>query len=92
MISTFTSTFKEKQHILHAQVWMCGGRLEILPCSRVGHVFRKHSPHTFPGGAEHVLRQNNGRLVDVWLDEWKELYYKANKGLIFNLNDIISFI
>ena len=58
------------------QVWMCGGKLEIIPCSRVGHVFRKvTSPYKFPDGVEKTLSKNLNRLAEVWMDEYKELYY-----------------
>ena len=58
------------------QIWMCGGRLEIVPCSRVGHVFRKYtSPYKFPDGVEKTLNKNFNRLAEVWMDEYKELYY-----------------
>lgn len=64
------------------QVWMCGGSIEIAPCSHVGHVFRKSSPYTFPGegGVGGVLYRNLARVALVWLDDWAEFYFKINAG------------
>jgi len=59
------------------RMWMCGGKLLIHPCSRVGHVFRKKSPYTFPGGTKQVLNKNKVRLAEVWMDQWKS-FYTAN--------------
>ncbi|XP_022659187.1 polypeptide N-acetylgalactosaminyltransferase 13-like [Varroa jacobsoni] len=60
------------------RIWMCGGTLEIVTCSHVGHVFRKSTPYTFPGGTGKIVNHNNARLADVWLDEWKDFYFSIN--------------
>lgn len=43
---------------------MCGGTLEIVPCSHVGHVFRKRSPYKWRTGVN-VLKKNSVRLAEV---------------------------
>ena len=48
---------------------MCGGRLEIIPCSHVGHVFRHGAPYKY--GKVHL---NTHRIADVWLDEFKVFF------------------
>ena len=73
------------------QIWMCGGQLEIVPCSRVGHVFRKYtSPYKFPNGTTQTLAKNFNRLAEVWLDEYKEIYYrkKTEEERSVNIGDI----
>ncbi|XP_078057371.1 polypeptide N-acetylgalactosaminyltransferase 6-like [Mustelus asterias] len=60
------------------RVWQCGGQLEIIPCSVVGHVFRTKSPHSFPKGVQ-VIARNQVRLAEVWMDDYKELFYRRNQ-------------
>lgn len=57
------------------KVWRCGGHIEIVPCARIGHVFRdpEHRPYDVP--VPQVVR-NYGRIAEVWLDEYIGVFYK----------------
>jgi len=63
------------EHIeISLKTWCCGGRLEIVPCSRLGHVFREKNPYVVH--PVEVVR-NQKRVALVWLDERLEDFYKA---------------
>ena len=55
------------------RVWMCGGSLEIIPCSIVGHVFPKTAPYE-----RKSFTPNTVRAVEVWLDDYKRHFYARN--------------
>ncbi|NXU52367.1 GLT15 acetylgalactosaminyltransferase, partial [Turnix velox] len=56
------------------QTWLCGGSVEIIPCSRVGHVYRSHSPSAF--SYEDAIVRNKIRIAETWLGAFKENFYK----------------
>ncbi|XP_017538813.1 polypeptide N-acetylgalactosaminyltransferase 6-like isoform X1 [Pygocentrus nattereri] len=64
------------------RVWMCGGQLEIVPCSVVGHIFRTRTPYSFPKGLE-VIVHNQVRAAEVWMDDYKNVFYRRNKKAAF---------
>ncbi|KFO22412.1 polypeptide N-acetylgalactosaminyltransferase 5 [Fukomys damarensis] len=67
---------------LSFKVWMCGGEIEIIPCSRVGHIFRSDNPYSFPKDRMKTVERNLVRVAEVWLDEYKELFYGHGAHLI----------
>lgn len=62
---------------LSLKLWLCGGRLLEVPCSRVAHMFRSHNIFRKKEGVDFVGR-NFKRIAEVWLDEHKELLYNTN--------------
>uniref|UniRef100_A0A3P9LMC1 Polypeptide N-acetylgalactosaminyltransferase n=1 Tax=Oryzias latipes TaxID=8090 RepID=A0A3P9LMC1_ORYLA len=55
------------------RIWQCGGSLEIHPCSHVGHVFPKKAPYS-----RSKALANSVRAAEVWMDDYKEIYYHRN--------------
>ena len=71
---------------------MCGGTLEIVPCSHVGHIFRKRSPYKWRSGVN-VLKRNSIRLAEVWMDEYAKYYYqRVGNDLVSILSVYVSLL
>ncbi|KAG5886089.1 hypothetical protein JTB14_031690 [Gonioctena quinquepunctata] len=55
------------------RIWMCGGTLELIPCSRVGHIFRHRRPYGSLDGEDTMLH-NSLRVAHVWMDDYKDYF------------------
>lgn len=61
---------------------MCGGRIELIPCSRAGHVFRKRRPYGGNDQQDTMLR-NSLRVAHVWMDKYKSYFLKNVKQISY---------
>ncbi|XP_071791620.1 probable N-acetylgalactosaminyltransferase 7 [Asterias amurensis] len=66
-----------EQFEISFKIWMCGGRLKFVPCSRVGHIYRHGIPYKYPSidGDVSIVDRNYMRVAEVWMDEYKEHFY-----------------
>lgn len=62
---------------------MCGGSLEILPCSRVGHMYR-YSTYSYDGDREKITARNNIRAIEGSYHEYLSKFHL--QFLAFNHN------
>ncbi|KAK7488654.1 hypothetical protein BaRGS_00020107 [Batillaria attramentaria] len=63
---------------LSFKIWQCGGSIEWVPCSRVGHIYRNFMPYSTGQNKEKIpiITMNYMRVVEVWLgDEFREYFY-----------------
>lgn len=65
---------------LSFKIWQCGGSIEWVPCSRVGHVYRGFMPYNFGKLANKkkgpLITINYKRVIETWFDEkYKEFFY-----------------
>lgn len=59
---------------------MCGGIVELLLCSHVGHVYREQTPYKFPKGSTETITYNAVRMARVWLDDYVGVFDQVNAG------------
>lgn len=52
---------------MSVKVWLCGGRVEMLPCSIVGHLYRPAPWYKFHPNNDYVTK-NLFRFALVWMD------------------------
>eukprot|EP00055_Hartaetosiga_balthica_P007713 m.26940 g.26940 ORF g.26940 m.26940 type:complete len:665 (-) comp5901_c2_seq2:1816-3810(-) len=63
------------------RIWMCGGQIESVPCSRVAHVFRETNPVKFKDNdPSKTITRNLRRVSDVWMDEYAQYYYMVRQS------------
>ncbi|XP_003410825.2 probable polypeptide N-acetylgalactosaminyltransferase 8 [Loxodonta africana] len=60
---------------LSLRVWQCGGKIEVLPCSRIAHLERHHKPYALDLNV--ALKRNALRAAEIWMDEYKDMVYLA---------------
>ncbi|KAK3097565.1 hypothetical protein FSP39_010886 [Pinctada imbricata] len=79
-------TWGGEQMELSFKYWMCAGGLELIPCSRAGHVYR-----TKVVWHDHIANEtilNEYRVAEVWMDEYKHILFERAGNYTFKIGDV----
>ncbi|XP_066574024.1 probable polypeptide N-acetylgalactosaminyltransferase 8 isoform X2 [Amia ocellicauda] len=60
---------------LGIRVWLCGGSIEVIPCSKIAHIERAHKPYL--PDLSITMKRNALRVAEVWMDDYKKNVYIA---------------
>ncbi|CAG9811016.1 unnamed protein product [Chironomus riparius] len=61
------------------RTWLCGGRVEFVPCSNIAHMFRKHK-YSINLKGKGGYPWNMARIVETWMDDYKQYFYRVIKN------------
>ncbi|XP_033731925.1 inactive polypeptide N-acetylgalactosaminyltransferase-like protein 5 [Pecten maximus] len=62
--------------------WLCAGRVYTVPCSRVGHLFKKAAGYSYDGDREAIIVTNLMRVAEIWLEDYKDIFYRVTKSSV----------
>ncbi len=80
-VKTERQTDREREREKKEQFIYSSPLLSSANSSRVGHIFRSFHPYSFPGNKDtHGI--NTARTVEVWMDEYKRLFYMNRPDLL----------
>lgn len=70
---------------LSFKIWQCGGSIEWVPCSHVGHVYRGFMPYNFGKLAQKkkgpLITINYKRVIETWFDDTHKEYFYTREPL-----------
>ena len=70
------------ENIEHSfRLWMCGGRIEMIPCSKVGHIFKPLLPYSLGIHGSNTVSRNLVQVAEVWMDDYKDIFYATQDSL-----------
>ncbi|XP_065490285.1 probable polypeptide N-acetylgalactosaminyltransferase 8 [Caloenas nicobarica] len=65
----------EAATVCAGNAWQCGGKIEVLPCSRIAHLERAHKPYL--PDLSIAVKRNASRATEVWMDDYEYMFYFA---------------
>lgn len=71
---------------LSIKLWLCAGGILEIPCSRAMHLSKRRTAHRHAEKAIDFVGMNLKRVAEVWLDDYKQYFYRGETKRYENLD------